>query len=84
MQLEQTPQGVARRPVDAIQATGENARDSGFAGAALARENVAVRDAVARNGVGESLLDVFLADQFIKTLRTVLPGDDLVHGMLGW
>ena len=68
----------------AIQAARENARDGRFASTALPAENIAVRDAIAGNRIGESLLNVFLADQFVETLGTILPGDDLIHGMLLW
>ncbi len=69
-------------PLIAVQAARQNARDGGFAGAALARKNVAVRDALLRDGVFERGLDVFLADQLRKRLRPVFPGDDLIHGRI--
>ena len=72
--------GLSGGPFDAIQAARQNARDGGFAGAALARKDVAVRDAAAANGVLERGPDVLLADQLGKRLRPVFPGDDLVHG----
>ena len=66
MQLAHTPQGVAVGPLIAIQAARQNARDGGFAGAALAGKDVAVGDAVLRDGVFERGLDVFLVDQSAK------------------
>ena len=66
--------------LDAVQAARQDARDRGFARAALAGKDVAVRDALLRDGVLERGADVLLADQFRKRLRPVFPGDDLVHG----
>ena len=68
-------------PVDAVQAAGQDARDGGFAGAALAGEDVAVGDPVLRDGVFQRGLDVFLVDHVGKRLRPVFSGDDLVHGV---
>ena len=39
-------------------------------------EQVGVADAVGRNGVGQGLGHVFLADQVVERLRAVSPGDD--------
>ena len=49
-------------------------------GAALAGKNVAVRDAVLRDGVFERGLDVLLVDHIVERLRPVFAGDDLIHG----
>ena len=78
-QLAQTPQGCRGGPLDAVQAAGQNARDGGFAGAALAGEDIAVRDPLLRDRVLEGGPDVLLADQLREGLRPVLSGDDLVH-----
>ncbi len=76
------PAGRRRRAVDAVQAASQNTRHRGFTGPALARKNVAMRDAPLRNGIFERGADVFLADQLRKRLWPVFPGDDLVHGEL--
>ena len=80
-QLAHTPQGVAVGPLHAVQAAGQNAGDGGFAGAALAGEDVAVGDAILRDGVFERGLDVLLVDHVGKGLRPVFPRDDLIHGV---
>jgi hypothetical protein len=67
--------------LNAVQAAGQNARDGGLAGAALARKNVAVGDALLRDGVFERGLDVLLVDHVVKRLRPVFSGDDLIHGV---
>ena len=64
---------------DAVQAARQNAGDGGFSGAALAGKDVAVGDALLRDGVFERGADVLLADQLRKRLGPVFPGDDLVH-----
>src|SRR5579872_5800225 len=38
-----------------------------------------MRDTPLRDGIFESGLDVFLADQLVKCLRPVLASDDLIH-----
>ena len=83
-QLAQTPQGVVVGPLYAVQAARQNARDGGFAGAALAGKDVAVRDAVLRDRVLERGADVLLADQLRERLGPVFSGDDLVHGGVRW
>ncbi len=66
--------------VHAIEAARQNARHGGLAGPALPRKNVAVRDAVLRDGVFERGLDVLLVHHVGERLGPVLAGDDLVHG----
>ena len=73
--------GLVGGPVDAIQAAGQDARNGRLAGPALAGKDVAVRDAVLPDGIGERRPDVFLSDQLGEGLGPVLAGDDLVHGM---
>ena len=75
--------GRGGRALDAVQAARQNAGNSGLPGAALAGKNVAVRDALLRDGVFERGADVLLADQLGKRLRPVFPGDDLVHEGVG-
>ena len=65
--------------LDAVQAARQDAGDGGFAGAALARKDVAVGDAVLRDGVFQGGLDVFLVDHILKCLGPILSGYDLVH-----
>ena len=67
-------------PCHTVQATRQYARHGGFAGAALPRKNVAVRDAVLRDGIFERGLDVFLIDHVGERLGPVFAGDDLIHG----
>src|SRR5581483_82452 len=71
------------RAVDAVQAAGEDAGDGRFAGAALAGEDVPMRDAVLRDGVLERGLDVLLVDHVAKRLGPIFAGDYLVHGAGG-
>ena len=73
--------GRGRGSLDAVQAARQDARDGGFAGAALARKDVAVGDALLRDGVLERGLDVLLVDHVLERLRAVFAGDDLVHGV---
>ena len=68
-----------RRSFHAVQTACHDARNRGLAGSALAGEDVAVRDTLARDGVLERRADVFLTDQLVEALRPVLAGDDLVH-----
>ena len=68
-----------RRSFHAVQTARHDARDRGLAGSALAGEDVAVGDALARDGVFQRRADVLLADQLVEALRAVLAGDDLVH-----
>src|ERR1039458_6671303 len=72
--------GLVRGAVHAVQAARQDARHGGLAGSALAREYVAVRDAVLRDGVFERGLDVLLIHHVGERLGPVFPGDDLVHG----
>ena len=66
------------RAAGAIQAFGKNAGDGGFARAARAAEQVGVRDALLRDGVGERLGDVLLPDDIGEPLRAVFSGYDLI------
>src|SRR5204863_9451209 len=52
----------------------------GFASAALAGEDVAVRDPVLRDRILERGLYVLLVDHVVKRLGPVFTGDDLTHG----
>ena len=63
----------------AIQAARQNAGDSGFAGATLAGKDVAMRNALLCDGVGERAAHVFLPHQFRETGWAIFSGDDLVH-----
>ena len=67
-------------PLNAIQAARQNAGDGRLAGTALAGKDVAVGQPRAGDGVLKSGLDVFLTNQLAKRLRTIFPGDDLIHG----
>ena len=62
----------------AIQRHGQNARDGGFADAAMSAENVAVSGASLLDGVFQGAGDVVLPDDFGEFLRTVFAGQDLV------
>ena len=57
---------------------GQDAGDRGFADAAMSAEDVAVRDALLRDGILQGAGDVFLADDVGKFLRPVFAGQDLV------
>jgi hypothetical protein len=74
------PAGHIRGAVHAVEAAGQDARHGGLAGSALPREDVAVRDAILRDGVLERGLDVLLIHHVGERLGPVFPGDDLVHG----
>src|SRR6516162_1378345 len=63
----------------AVQAPRQNARHSSLSRPALARKDVAVRNASLRNRVFQSDLHVLLADQLRKALRPVFASDHLVH-----
>ena len=67
------------RPVDAVQAPGDDSGDGGFSRTSLTRKNVAVRDALERDRIGERCPNVLLADKFGKGRRPVFARDDLVH-----
>ena len=73
--------GCRGRAIDAVQTTRQNPRNGRLAGSPLAGKNIAVRDPVALDRILERFLDVLLADKFGECLRTVLPGDDLIHGV---
>ena len=69
-----------RRAFHAVQAARQNPRHGGLPCPALPRKNIAVSDAVLRNGVFERGLDVLLVDHLPERLRPVFSSDDLVHG----
>ena len=65
----------------AVERHGHNARNGGFADAAVPRENVAVGDAVLRERVQKGASDVVLPGYVGKTLRAVFAGQNLItHG----
>ena len=65
----------------AIQRHGQNARDGGFADAAVSAEDVAVRDTLLLDGVLQGAGDVVLPDDFGELLWPVFAGKNLVaHG----
>src|SRR5580658_4068246 len=76
-QLAHSPQGVGA--FFAIETPRQNARYGGFTCAALARENISVRDAALRDCVFQGGLDVLLPDQLRKIPRPVFASDDLIH-----
>ena len=71
--------GVNGWALNTVEASRQDPGDRGFPGAALSGKNVAVGDPLLQNRIFERRADVFLADQFRKRLRTVFPGNDLVH-----
>ena len=73
--------GRGRGSLDAVQAARQDARDGGFAGAALARKDVAVGDALLRDGVLQGGLDVLLVDHVLERLGAVFSCNDLVHAV---
>ena len=62
----------------AIQRLGHDAGNGGLADAAVAREDVAVGDAVLAEGVEQGAGDVVLAGHVGKALRTIFPGQNLI------
>ena len=76
MQESQTPQGSGTgwslRP--AVQRHRQNARDGGFADAAMSAEDVAVGDALLLDGVLQGAGDVVLADDVGELLGPVFAG----------
>jgi hypothetical protein len=62
----------------AIQGLGENAGDGGFADAAMAGKDVAVRDAVLGEGVEQGARDVILAGDVGKFLWPILTSQNLI------
>src|SRR6185437_2702879 len=72
---------IGRRALHAIEAAGENACDRCLAGAALAGEDVAMRQAASLNGVRQGFLNVLLPDEFAEILRTILSRDYLIHAV---
>ena len=71
------------RPLDAVQAAGEDTRDCRFAGAALARQDVAMRDTALLNCVLEGGADMLLPDDAGEVMWPELAGADLV-GLGSW
>ena len=83
MQESQTPQGsgVGRwgEPTPCgSSAPGQDAGDSGFPDAAVAGEDVAVRDPVLRKGIQQSARNVILPGDVGKALRTIFASQNLV------
>ena len=77
------PAGLGHRMVLrlAIQRHRQNARDGGFADAAMPAEDVAVRDASLLNGILQGAGDVVLPDHFGEFLWPVFARENLVtHG----
>ncbi len=70
--------GLVGGAVDAVEATGHDARRGGFAGAALAGKDVAVGDAVLGDGIAQSGFDVLLVEHIVEGLRPVFAGNDLI------
>ena len=66
-----SPQGVTRRPVDAVERAGEDLRQRRLAGAARADEEVGVVDAVLLDRVAQGAHDVLLADHLVEALGAV-------------
>ena len=62
----------------AVQRHGQDARDRRLADAAMSAEDVAVRDALLRDGILQRAGDVFLADHVGEFLRPVFARQDLV------
>ncbi len=62
----------------AVERHGQDARDSGFADAAVSAEDVAMRDAPLLNGILQGTGDVLLPDDVGEFLRSILAGEDLV------
>ena len=62
----------------AVQRHGQDARDSGFADAAMAAEDVAVGDAPLLEGVQQGAGDVILADDVAEELGTIFASQNLI------
>ena len=71
--------GSFGRAINAIQAARHDARQRSLAGAALAGEDIAVRDTVLQNRIAERGLYVILIHHVGERLRPVLSGDYLIH-----
>ena len=72
--------GLAGGSLDAVQTARQNTGYGRLPRAALAGKDIAMRDAVLRDGVFQRGLDVLLIDHVDKRLGPVFPGYDLVHG----
>ena len=66
--------GVRANRVAAVQGHGQDAGDGGFADAAMAAEDVAVRDAVLGERIHQGHGDVVLSDDVGEALGTVFAG----------
>ncbi len=75
--------GFAADGVAAIEGARQDARDGGFADAAVAGEDVAMRDAVLGERVEQRAGDVVLADDVGEARGAVLAGEDLVGHLAG-
>ena len=62
----------------AVQRHCQDARDGGFADAAMSTEYVAVGDALLLDGVFQGTSDVLLPDDVGEFLRSIFAGQDLV------
>src|SRR6478609_297866 len=62
----------------AIERHGQNASDGGLADAAVAAEDVAMRDPLLLNRIFQGAGDVFLTNHLGKTLRTVFTRQNLI------
>ena len=72
------PAGMHGGPLLAIQRHGENTRERGLANATRPNEEVRMRDAILRNGIGECARDVILPHDVVKRLGAPLPRKDFV------
>ena len=80
-QAAQVPQGSGVGPFSAIQCSGKNARSRRFADSSGTGKDEGLRQAVLRDGVPQRLGHPTLTNDVIKTLRSVLPGENLIrHG----
>ena len=70
--------GLAAHFSAAVEGHGHNARNGGFANAAVAGKNVAVGDAVLRERVHQGAGNVILTRYVGKALRTVFSGQNLI------
>src|SRR5690348_169217 len=65
----------------AVERHGQNARDGRLPYAAMAAEDVPMRDTLLGNCILQRARDVLLPDDIRKALRTILTGEDLIaHG----
>ncbi len=70
--------GVGVGPCTQFKRLGQNARRRSLADAASAGEQIGVADAAGRQLPPQRPGDVLLADQFVKRLRPIAPGNDNV------